>query len=111
MKTMTTLAAHESASRLGHYFTAEEEILPMAPVTGFAGLVARFTALRERLAARRNRNTALAELARLSDHELSDIGLVRSDLLRINDPNFVAAHNAARSSASVYGLRSALIRS
>lgn len=107
---MTTRVAHESASRLGHYFTAEDETLSSAPATGFAGLVARFAALRQRMATRRAHNTALAELARLSDHELSDIGLVRSDLLRVNDPDFVAAHNAARSAASVYGLQSALVR-
>jgi len=33
-------------------------------------------------------NAAAAELARMSDHELMDIGITRSDLSRVFDPSF-----------------------
>ncbi len=97
-------------TRLTHYFTDDTQNLPEgASETGemsvFARVAAAVAALRERLAARRARSAAVTELARLSDHELSDIGLVRSDLLRVNDPGFVASHNAERAAASVYGLQ------
>ena len=61
--------------------------------------------MRAWLAARRANEEAVNELARLSDHELADIGLVRSDLLRVNDPEFVATHNAERVMAGRYGMR------
>lgn len=44
------------------------------------------------LASRRQRKAGLLELCRLSDHELADIGLTRSDLPRIMDPAFIADH-------------------
>ena len=112
---MTTRVAKEEIAilmptRLTHYFTDDLQSLPEnASETGRASLVARigaaFSGLRARLAARRARGAAVAELSRLSDHELSDIGLVRSDLLRVTDPGFVASHNAERAAASVYGLQ------
>lgn len=46
----------------------------------------------DRLASRRQRRAAIVELCRLSDHELADIGLTRSDLPRIMDPAFIADH-------------------
>ena len=36
----------------------------------------------------RQDNAAAAELARMSDHELMDIGITRSDLSRVFDPSF-----------------------
>lgn len=48
------------------------------------------------LADRLQRRVVLQELARLSDHELADIGLTRSDLPRVFDPAFVANRNFAR---------------
>ena len=45
-----------------------------------------------RLASRRQRKAGVAELSRLSDHELADIGFTRSDLPRIMDPAFIADH-------------------
>ena len=42
-----------------------------------------------------SRHATLNELAMLSDHELSDIGLSRSDIPRVFDPDF-AAERAAR---------------
>ena len=40
------------------------------------------------------------ELAGLTDHELSDIGLNRGDLSMAFDPNFVAQHNSERFGAT-----------
>lgn len=42
------------------------------------------------------RRAVLDELDRLSDRELSDIGLTRGDLPRVFDPAFVASRNFAR---------------
>ena len=40
------------------------------------------------------RRTVLNELSALSDHELADIGLVRSDIPRVFDRSFVASRGA-----------------
>ena len=45
-----------------------------------------------KLASRRQHKAGIAELCRLSDHELADIGITRSDLPRIMDPRFIADH-------------------
>jgi uncharacterized protein YjiS (DUF1127 family) len=42
------------------------------------------------------RRAVLAELAALSDHELTDIGLNRSELARVFDPSFAAQRSNAR---------------
>lgn len=112
---MSTRVAKEEIAilmptRLTHYFTDDMQSLPESSSgTGESSIVARIGAvvagLRARLAASRAHGAAVAELSRLSDHELSDIGLVRSDLLRATDPGFVASHNAERAAASVYGLQ------
>ena len=46
------------------------------------------------------RRAVLDELARLSDHELADIGLTRCDLPRVFDPAFVACRNFAARTGS-----------
>jgi uncharacterized protein YjiS (DUF1127 family) len=108
---MTTRVAKEEIailmpSRLTHYFTDDRETLPATEGTTLGGRIATgFARVRTWLGARRANEQAVNELARLSDHELSDIGLVRSDLLRVNDPEFVAAHNSERLAASTFGLR------
>jgi uncharacterized protein YjiS (DUF1127 family) len=111
MQTMTTRVAKEEIallmpSRLTHYFTDDRESLPETEENSLAGRIgAGFARLRAWIAARRANEEAVNELARLSDHELSDIGLVRSDLLRVSDPEFVAAHNAERLAATTFGTR------
>jgi uncharacterized protein YjiS (DUF1127 family) len=45
------------------------------------------------------RRALLDELSTLSDHELADIGLTRSELNRVFDPAFVAQRDADRASA------------
>ena len=49
------------------------------------------------------RHAVVAELAALSDRELTDIGLSRADLARVFDPNFAARQtgNRARTLGSV----------
>jgi uncharacterized protein YjiS (DUF1127 family) len=44
----------------------------------------------------RHRRQVVAELALMSDRELSDIGLSRADLPRVFDPGFAAAHARGR---------------
>ncbi len=43
------------------------------------------------------RRSVIAELNALSDHELADIGLIRSELSRVFDPEFAAQRSASRS--------------
>ena len=43
------------------------------------------------------RRTVLAELNELSEHELADIGLNRSELTRVFDPEFAAQRARSRS--------------
>jgi uncharacterized protein YjiS (DUF1127 family) len=111
MQTMTTRVAKEEIammmpSRLTHYFTDDRETLPQ---TEARSLMARIGAgvarVGDWLATRRANENAVKELARLSDRELADIGLVRSDLLRVTDGAFVASHNAEREAAGSFGLR------
>src|SRR4051812_2688129 len=45
-----------------------------------------------RLADWQRRRAVMAEMALMTDHELADIGLTRSDLPRVFDPAFVASH-------------------
>ena len=47
-----------------------------------------------RLSAYRERRAVLNELAQLSNRELADIGLSRTDLHRVFDPAFVRARDA-----------------
>ena len=65
---------------------------PRAP----GALGGRLLAALQWLAAMPRRRAVLDELARLSDHELADIGLTRGDLPRVFDPAFTAGRNFAR---------------
>lgn len=59
------------------------------------GVAARLAALVQRMVEAPRRRAALNELSALSDYELSDIGLSRSDLPRVFDPTFVQERRAA----------------
>jgi len=48
------------------------------------------------LAEWRHRRAVLAEMSLMTDHELADIGLSRSDLPRVFDPAFAADHTRGR---------------
>jgi uncharacterized protein YjiS (DUF1127 family) len=73
---------------------SEEAVRLMRPVRG--RISRRLSAFVKdqvaRIASPRRRNGAVAELCGLSDRELADIGLARSDLPRIMDPAFIADH-------------------
>jgi uncharacterized protein YjiS (DUF1127 family) len=43
-----------------------------------------------------HRRAVMDELASLSDHHLTDVGLIRTDLLRVFDEDFVAERNGHR---------------
>ena len=60
-----------------------------------AALLARLAAAAQWLAQMPRRRAVVDELARLSDHELADIGLTRTDLPRVFDPAFAASRSAA----------------
>lgn len=60
------------------------------------GVAARLTQLVDAVRQWPRRRAVLAELASLSDHELSDIGLSRADLPRVFDPRFAVNRNSAR---------------
>lgn len=70
----TTLASYADTA-----YTAPAETAP----TGFARAIAWLLDLPRRRA-------VLSELSALSDHELSDIGLSRTELSRVFDPEFAA---------------------
>ena len=52
--------------------------------------------LAHRFADWQRRRAVMTEMALMSDHELSDIGLTRSDLPRVFDPGFAADHARGR---------------
>ena len=43
-----------------------------------------------------HRRAVMQEMAMMTDHELSDIGLSRSDIARVFDPAFAASRGAGR---------------
>lgn len=72
---------------LSHY--ADEP--RMMPESTKPGLMARLSSVLSWIAEFPRRQAVLAELNDLSDHELADIGLNRSELNRVFDPEFAAA--------------------
>ncbi len=107
---MTTRVAKEEIailmpSRLTHYFTDDHDTMPENDEPSLLARIGAVIArLRTWLAVHRANEDAVNELNRLSDHELADIGLVRSDLLRVNDAHFAATYNAERAAAGAHGL-------
>ena len=60
-----------------------------------AGLFARLaTPIVARVQAWVVRERALSELSAMTDHDLADIGLTRSDIPRVSDPAFIAERAA-----------------
>jgi uncharacterized protein YjiS (DUF1127 family) len=49
-----------------------------------------------RIAEWQRRRAVMQEMAMMTDHELSDIGLSRADLARVFDPAFAADHTRGR---------------
>ena len=63
------------------------------PSGGFGAWIARLSAT---LAEWRHRRVVMQELAMMSDRDLSDIGLSRSDIVRVFDPAFATEHGRGR---------------
>ena len=63
---------------------------------GFRWLRARVAGATHWLMDVARRQSVIAELSRLSDHELADIGLTRADLPRVFDPAFARSRAMAR---------------
>jgi uncharacterized protein YjiS (DUF1127 family) len=84
--------------RLAHYFQDEPgyigQTAPKSP-----SILARISGVLRRLADIPRRQAVMEELGALSDHELADIGLSRSDLPFVFDGRFVAERNAERRAA------------
>ena len=84
---------------LSHYFKDEALYMP-APEPAASGLFARIAGFFRNLADLPRHHAVLFELGSLSDHELSDIGLVRTDLSRVFDREFTASRNGERGAAA-----------
>jgi uncharacterized protein YjiS (DUF1127 family) len=84
-----------SLGNLSYIGPSYEEVAPAVekPSNRLGTWVARLVAA---LAEWRQRRVVMHELAMMSDRELSDIGLTRSDLGRVFDPAFAAEHARGR---------------
>src|ERR1700756_5931586 len=80
---------------LSHYFKDNALYMP-APERTRPGLVARIASFFRMIVDLPRRQAVLQELHALSDHELRDIGLVRSDLGRVFDRDFIERRNMER---------------
>lgn len=81
-----------NATTLTNY-TTDASLMPQ---TASRGLFARLGAIVAWVGELPRRQAVIAELAELSDHELADIGLVRSDLGRVFNADFAASRARAQ---------------
>ena len=81
--------------RLAHYFKDDPEYIG-ASSDNSRGLFAAIGSVVKWVIEIPRRRAVLDELASLSDHELSDIGLSRTDLTHVFDRHFVVERNAER---------------
>ena len=89
-KTGLTFKLPESLSYHTTWDDADyEPVVPARSRGLLARLAATVSARASQWAARR---TALAELSGMTDRELADIGLSRSDIPRVTEPGFVEQH-------------------
>lgn len=82
-------------NRLGHYFRDEPQFMtrPEVPRIDIFGAL---WALVMWVVEMPRRRAVLDELNALSEHELTDIGLSRSEVTRVFDPSFSEERNAER---------------
>jgi len=78
---------------LSHYF---KDDVPYVPAPTRPGLAARIGSFLRLIVDLPRRQAVLQELQALSDHELRDIGLARSDLPRVFDREFIERRNMER---------------
>jgi uncharacterized protein YjiS (DUF1127 family) len=78
---------------LSHYFKDDLEHAPQ-PATTRPGLLARVGAVLKWIAELPRRRAVLDELSSLTDHELADIGLTRSELSMVFEPSFAARRSS-----------------
>ena len=83
---------------LSHYFKDDAMWAP-APEPKRPGFFGRVGALLRAIRELPRRQAVMNELSMLSDHELSDIGLVRGELSRVFDSAFIAQRNSERNGA------------
>ncbi len=81
--------------RLAHYFQDDPEYLPSTTEQG-RGVLARIASLVQWVIEIPRRRAVLDELGSLTDHELSDIGLSRSELGQVFGQRFMADRNIER---------------
>lgn len=74
---------------LSHYFKDEPEYLVVPEASG-NGLFKRIGAVLRWIAEMPARRSVMDELSTLTDRELADVGLSRSELTRVFDPEFSA---------------------
>jgi uncharacterized protein YjiS (DUF1127 family) len=84
--------AIQRSDSLSHYFKDAADTMPQ-PEPEASHFFARLGKFMHWLAEFPKRQAVMDELASLSDHELSDIGLTRSDLPRVFDEDFAAERN------------------
>jgi uncharacterized protein YjiS (DUF1127 family) len=84
--------AIQRSDSLSHYFKDDADYMPQ-PEPEAPHFFARLGKLFQWLAEFPKRQAVMDELASLSDHELADIGLTRSDLPRVFDEEFAAERN------------------
>jgi uncharacterized protein YjiS (DUF1127 family) len=80
---------------LSHYFKEEVEYMPQPEAKG-PGLLGRLAAVLRWIAELPQRRAVVDELSALTDHELADIGLTRSEVAQVFDPTFAAQRNGER---------------
>jgi uncharacterized protein YjiS (DUF1127 family) len=91
---------------MSHYFQ-DEPAYTVEPQAARSGLFAHLRAALRWIAEMPKRQAVMDELSMMSDHELADIGLTRSDLPRVFDPTFAADRAAQRNGSHVFAGRTA----
>ena len=81
-------------STLSHYFKDDLGELPIAEQG--PSLFARLAAGLRWIGTLAKRQAVMSELSALSDHELADIGITRSEMTMVFDPEFAARRNNER---------------
>lgn len=82
-----------NASYIGPSYEEPQSRTASSPDGARRGWLSRFMAA---VGAWRQRQVVLQEMQTMSDRELTDIGLSRSDLVRVFDPAFAADHARGR---------------